>query len=168
MLLRTDFDHSKGRMHAQNFTVLMLLLNRVMRNFTILILLLSGSETFFSISVAARCAYVYLRSCIEGGAKMEEALIEQLVGLYLTRGGSVFIVPQYSVAGEHSCPDFVGLDFKKPEIFVAEVTKAGSPANAIAKAKDRHKQWFEPLRAELDARGIGVGKRSPDQTNTWL
>ena len=63
-----------------------------------------------------------------------EAVAETLIGTYLTRGGRVFIVPQYSIPpspdskGEWSCPDFVALDFEREprEVVVVEVTTASN------------------------------------------
>ena len=78
-----------------------------------------------------------------------EALAEQLIATYMTRGGKVFIAPHYSVPGdeehsEWSCPDFVALSFEKagePEVIIVEVTTAADPANLIRKLKQRENQW---------------------------
>ena len=86
-----------------------------------------------------------------------EAVAETLIGTYLTRGGRVFIVPQYSIPpspdskGEWSCPDFVALDFEREprEVVVVEVTTASNINPFIEKAINRKKQWFEPLYAKL-------------------
>ena len=50
-----------------------------------------------------------------------EALAEQIVATYLTRGGKVFIVPQYAIPaptgkGDWACPDIVALDFGAKEM----------------------------------------------------
>ena len=91
-----------------------------------------------------------------------EALAEQLIATYLTRGGKVFLAPQYSVPGdeehsEWSCPDFVALSFEKagePEVIIVEVTTAPDPSNLIRKLKQRENQWHDRIRAKLIADGI--------------
>jgi hypothetical protein len=91
-----------------------------------------------------------------------EALAEQVVATYLTRGGKVFIVPQYGIPapgskGDWSCPDFVALDFGKREVVVVEVTSGADVGAITAKAKDRERQWFAPLRQKLEADGVVSG-----------
>jgi hypothetical protein len=91
-----------------------------------------------------------------------EALAEQVVATYLTRGGKVFIVPQYGIPapgskGDWSCPDFVALDFEKREVIVVEVTSGADVGGITAKAKDRERQWFAPLRQKLEADGVVSG-----------
>jgi hypothetical protein len=88
-----------------------------------------------------------------------EALAEELIAIFLTRGGNVFIAPQYSIPlpgskGEWSCPDFVALDFGKREVIVVEVTTASDCSAIIEKAKDRESHWFELLRAKLAADNV--------------
>jgi hypothetical protein len=80
-----------------------------------------------------------------------ETLAEQLIATYLTRGGKVFVCPSYSIKNDWSCPDFVALDFDKHEIIVVEVTTAYDIDALLAKVEDRDKQWFAPLRAQLNA-----------------
>jgi hypothetical protein len=91
-----------------------------------------------------------------------EAVAEQLVGSYLTRGGKIFIAPQYSVPGdrpntESSCPDFVALSFEKPgnrEVLLVEVN-SGSNFNALCdRAQDRKDRWFDPIRMKMLSGGI--------------
>jgi hypothetical protein len=81
---------------------------------------------------------------------------------YLTRDGKVFIVPNYSIRtpdskGEWSCPDFVALDFGKHHVVVVEATTGTNADKVIANARDREKQWFEPLRAQLNKDNIADG-----------
>jgi hypothetical protein len=88
-----------------------------------------------------------------------EALAEQVIGMYLTRGGKVFIIPQYSIPApgykaDWSCPDFVALDFKKREVLVVEVASGANIDPITTKARDRQKQWFDLLRAKLKADGV--------------
>lgn len=83
-----------------------------------------------------------------------EGLAEQLIATYLTRGGKVFIAPQYSIPasggnGDWACPDFVALDFENREIIVVEVTVASNVSNILSKINDRQSRWFEPVRAKL-------------------
>ena len=85
-----------------------------------------------------------------------EGLAEQIVAMYLTRGGKVFIVPQYAIAvpgkkSDWSCPDFVALDFSRKEVVIVEVTTASDVGSITNKAKDRETQWFRPLRDQLRA-----------------
>ncbi len=87
---------------------------------------------------------------------------EQLIALYLTRGGKTFIVPSYSIPGANSeeewaCPDFVALDFEKHEVVVVEVTTASDIHGLIGKVRNREKQWFEALHTKLQNDGIAVG-----------
>ncbi len=91
-----------------------------------------------------------------------EPLIEQLIETFLTRGGKVFIAPQYSITAidndrEWSCPDFVALDFENREVVVIEVTSGADIGPITRKAKDREKQWFTPLRHKLKSHGIADG-----------
>jgi hypothetical protein len=91
-----------------------------------------------------------------------EALAEQVVATYLTRGGKVFIIPQYAIpdpgsAGDWSCPDFVALDFERREVVVVEVATGAGLSSIIQKAKDREKQWFAPLRLKLESDGVVSG-----------
>ena len=91
-----------------------------------------------------------------------EALAEQVVATFLTRGGKVFIVPQYGIPspgskGDWSCPDFVALDFEKREVVVVEVVSGADIGPITTKAKDREKQWFGPLRQKLEADGVVSG-----------
>jgi hypothetical protein len=80
-----------------------------------------------------------------------EAQIEALVELYLTRGGTVFISPQYDLAWSKtekdggSCPDFVALDMVKKEVLVVEVTSAASKSVIHSRVKNREANWFKPL-----------------------
>jgi len=88
-----------------------------------------------------------------------EAIAEQLVSIYLTRGGKVFIAPQYSIPNpqsnaEWACPDFVALDFSAREVVVVEVATGANPAPIIKKVEDRTERWFDPLRARLIGDGV--------------
>ena len=83
-----------------------------------------------------------------------EALAEQIVATYLTRGGKVFIAPQYAIPNPHgrgdwSCPDFVALDFERSEVVVVEVATGWDLDSVLTKVRDREMQWFSPLRAKL-------------------
>jgi hypothetical protein len=91
-----------------------------------------------------------------------EALAEQVIATYLTRGGKVFIIPQYGIPapgskGDWSCPDFVALDFEKREVVVVEVATGADLGPITTKAKDREKQWFAPLRQKLETDGVVSG-----------
>jgi hypothetical protein len=91
-----------------------------------------------------------------------EALAEQVIATYLTRGGKVFVVPQYSIPdpgskGDWSCPDFVALDFEKREVVVVEVASGADLGPITTKAKDRERQWFTPLRQKLKDDGVVDG-----------
>jgi hypothetical protein len=83
-----------------------------------------------------------------------DAAIEPLVARFLTRGGKVFVVPQYSIPSDNpnqewACPDFVALDFGKREIVVVEVSTGANPSLIGGKVQDRQKQWYGRLRAKL-------------------
>lgn len=83
-----------------------------------------------------------------------ETLAEFLVAFYLTRGGKVFIAPQYSIPSESpnadwSCPDFVALDFGKREVVLVEVISGANLSPIIAKIRNRQAQWYDRLRTKL-------------------
>jgi hypothetical protein len=90
-----------------------------------------------------------------------EALFELLIATYLTRGGKVFIAPQYPVPGdkintEWSCPDFVALSFEvrdKPEVLIVEVTSASDPVPVTRKIRDRQNLWYDRVRSKLMSDG---------------
>jgi hypothetical protein len=85
-----------------------------------------------------------------------DAQIEGLVELYLTRGGQVFLSPQYDIPYSKeerdggSCPDFVALDFGAKEIVVVEVTSAANLKSLYEKVEQRQTRWFEPIRRRLE------------------
>lgn len=90
-----------------------------------------------------------------------EALAEQLVATYLTRGGKVFIVPQYSIPaptgnGDWACPDFVALDFQAEEVVIVEVATGSRFASLISRVKERETRWFLPVKAKLIADGLAL------------
>ena len=77
-----------------------------------------------------------------------EALAEQLIATYLTRGGKVFIAPQYPFLGTRnirsglvliSSPS-VSRSLGEPEVIIVEVTTAADPANLIRKLKQRENE----------------------------
>ena len=86
-----------------------------------------------------------------------ETLAEQIIGAFLVQGGKVFISPGYNIGKSWSCPDFVALDFSTNEVVVIEVTTAYDIGSLIEKIKNREKQWFGPLRAQLDTDNIAKG-----------
>jgi hypothetical protein len=86
-----------------------------------------------------------------------EALAEQVIGAFLVQDGRVFVSPGYNIGNGHSCPDFVALDFNKHEVVVVEVTTAYNIASLLEKVERRQGQWFDPLRAQLDANKIAEG-----------
>lgn len=88
-----------------------------------------------------------------------EALAEQIVATYLTRGGTVFIAPQYAIPspngkGDWACPDFVALDFDKREIVVVEVATGSRFSGLAGRVSERNSRWFGPIRAKLEADGL--------------
>lgn len=90
-----------------------------------------------------------------------EAIAEQLVATYLTRGGKVFIIPQYPIPSDNpdqdwACPDFVALNFERVphEIIVVEVSMASNVSGMFDRVIDRHHQWFVRLRKKLEMDGI--------------
>lgn len=83
-----------------------------------------------------------------------DSIVEYFIALFLTRGGQVFIVPQYVIPsdnpnGEWACPDFVALDFSKREVIVVEVTTSSNYNNIVQLAKQRHARWYERLNKKL-------------------
>ena len=79
-----------------------------------------------------------------------DAHIEALVELYLTRGGSVFVSPQYSVTRDdkpfwEAVPDFVALDFKSREVVIVEVTSSWNLDSLFRRVEERQDRWFIPI-----------------------
>lgn len=90
-----------------------------------------------------------------------EALAEQIVATYLTRGGKVFVVPQYAIPapkgkGDWACPDFVALDFEAGEVVVVEVATGARFAGLLGRVAERETRWFAPIRAKLARDGLIV------------
>ena len=85
------------------------------------------------------------------------AQIESLVELFLTRGGRVFVSPQYDIPFSDqerdggSCPDFVALDFARSEVVVVEVSSASNLRDLISRVRERETRWFAPIRRRLEA-----------------
>jgi len=73
---------------------------------------------------------------------------EPAIERFLTRNGTtgIFIVPQYYVGKE---PDFVGLDFKRCRIVVAEVSARWDISAMIDKFRNRKSRLEEPLRRQM-------------------
>jgi hypothetical protein len=72
-------------------------------------------------------------------------LFEEAVLEYLTHEGDVFLCPQYPASGAK--PDFVALNFAKPQVEVVEVCGAYDLNDLAAKLNNRG--WVEKLVAEL-------------------
>lgn len=93
-----------------------------------------------------------------------EAHIEALVGSYLTRGGSVFVSPQFNIpwdkdAGQGGAvPDFVALDFEMREFLVIEITTADGLGSLITRIKNRDQHWFPQIRERLNELGVIDGR----------
>ena len=88
-----------------------------------------------------------------------EALAEQIVATYLTRGGKVFIVPQYAIPaptgnGDWACPDIVALDFGAKEVVVVEIATGSNLAPLTKRIAERETRWFDPIRAKLTSDGL--------------
>ena len=86
-----------------------------------------------------------------------DAQLESLVELYLTRGGKVFISPQYDIAYDKEAreggasPDIVALDMEKREVVIVEVTSASNIKRICDRVRERHTRWFSPIRRRLEA-----------------
>lgn len=80
-------------------------------------------------------------------------LFEQLVLGYLAKDPYVFVSPQYSIkadnGSEWSCPDLVALDFKRPAVYVVEVSSAANVKRLAEKVADLENQWVQKLKAQL-------------------
>jgi hypothetical protein len=90
-----------------------------------------------------------------------DAQIESLVELYLTRGGRVFISPQYDVAYDKNdreggtCPDILALDMEEKEVVVVEVSSASNLGkNLYRKIDERQTCWFSPIMRRLLDDGV--------------
>lgn len=88
-----------------------------------------------------------------------EAHVEALVGTYLTRGGKVFISPQFTVAWDRdradggTCPDFVALDFDKRHVVIVEVTTASDIGTVLGRITKRQQHWYDPVQRRLTSAG---------------
>jgi hypothetical protein len=86
-----------------------------------------------------------------------DAQIESLIELYLTRGGRIFVSPQYDVAYDTttreggSCPDIVALDIVEKEVVVVEVSSAWDLGPLYQKVEDRNTRWFNPIVRRLQS-----------------
>ena len=85
--------------------------------------------------------------------------IDALIALFLTRGGQVFVVPQYGIPcdnpnTEFSCPDFVALDFSHHEIIVVEISVSSDTKKLSNKIRTREIQWYERLRRKFLADNV--------------
>lgn len=84
-----------------------------------------------------------------------DAQIENLIELYVTRGGRVFVSPQYDVKHEAesgeggSCPDLVALDTEEREVVVIEVSSASNLKALFGKIDERESRWFNPIMRRL-------------------
>lgn len=86
-----------------------------------------------------------------------DAQLESLVELYITRGGKVFVSPQYDIAYDKeakeggACPDIVALDMEKREVVIVEVTGAANIGRICERVRERNARWFSPIRRRLEA-----------------
>jgi hypothetical protein len=86
-----------------------------------------------------------------------DAQLESLVELYLTRGGKVFVSPQYDIPYDKddreggACPDILALDMGKREVVVVEVSSASNVTDLLKRVADREARWFSPIRRRLEA-----------------
>ena len=91
-----------------------------------------------------------------------EQIFENIVTYYLSRNGSTFVVPQYSICddreGELACPDLVTLDFPTTAVQVVEVKTAPQQrlAGLVSNLNAREDRWFEPLRRYLRRKGYPI------------
>lgn len=94
-----------------------------------------------------------------------ERIFEEIVTYYLSRSGSAFVVPQYSICddrgGELSCPDLVTLDLPAAEVNVVEVKTAPHQrlGDLVSNINAREVRWFEPLRLQLPRLGFPIDER---------
>lgn len=83
------------------------------------------------------------------------AQLESLIAVYLTRGGKVFISPQYDKAfdqearEEGACPDVVALDMEKREVIIVEISNAANLSILYNKVEARKIRWFVPIQRRL-------------------
>ena len=77
--------------------------------------------------------------------------------LYLTRGGKVFVSPQYDIAFDKeaqdggACPDIVALDMGTREVVIVEVSSAANLKAFRDRVRERQTRWFAPIRRRLEA-----------------
>ena len=85
-----------------------------------------------------------------------DAQLESLVELYLTRGGKVFVSPQYDIAYDKeaqeggACPDILALDMEKREVVVVEVSSASDLKKLFDRVEQRMTRWFFPIQRRLE------------------
>jgi Holliday junction resolvase-like predicted endonuclease len=91
-----------------------------------------------------------------------EQIFENIVMHYLSRNGSTFLVPQYSIrddrGAELTCPDLVTLDLPATAVHVVEVKTAPHQrlAELVSNLNAREGRWFAPLRRHLQRLGFPV------------
>ena len=101
------------------------------------------------------------------GNNIMDAQLEALVTLYLTRGGKVFISPQYDIPYSESekdggaCPDIVALDMEKRELVFVEVSSAANLGDLYKKIRERQARWYAPIQRRLEADKILEGGWKP-------
>lgn len=84
-----------------------------------------------------------------------DAQIENLVELYVTRGGKVFVSPQYDVEYDKerneggACPDLLALDTEKSEVVVIEVSSGSNLDALYGRVDERERRWFNPIMHRL-------------------
>ena len=83
------------------------------------------------------------------------ALLEDMVGQYLSCNGAAFVCPQFAIKHDlasgcgGSEPDFVVLDFRNKDLVVVEVSGASSIGGLLGKVDARERQWFESVKRRL-------------------
>jgi hypothetical protein len=83
------------------------------------------------------------------------AQLESLLAVYLTRGGKVFISPQYDKAFDQeareggACPDVVALDMEKREVVIVEISSVADLSILYNRVEARKIRWFVPIQRRL-------------------
>lgn len=89
-------------------------------------------------------------------------LFEDIIELFLTADGCVFVCPQYAVVWDAanleggSNPDFVAIDFRPTprEVVVVEVGTASDLGSLFSRIAEREARWFNPLRSKMLSDGV--------------
>ena len=78
-----------------------------------------------------------------------EHVYEDLVCWRITRDPLIFASRQYTIGGNHSCPDMVALNLRNKEVWIVEVSTNSVPKDLARRINDRDEHWIVKLKEML-------------------